>query len=159
MNFASTSFLIFLPVVLLVYHLLRTRAHKYRFLLVASWFFYMSWNPWFIWVILFTSAVDYASGLLIERAQTERSRRAWLIMSLVSNLGFLAVFKYTTFFLTNGAVCAHWLGWHVPDVTLRIILPLGISFHTFQGISYTLDVYQRKIPAVRSFVDFALFVA
>lgn len=159
MNFASRNFFLFLPVVLLVYHLLRSRAHKYRFLLVASWFFYMSWNPRFIWVILFTSIVDYAAGILIESGATPRARRGWLIVSLVSNLGFLAAFKYTSFFLTNSLALAHELGCPTPDWRVNIILPLGISFHTFQGISYTLDVYRKKIPAVRSFVDFALFVA
>jgi alginate O-acetyltransferase complex protein AlgI len=159
MNFASKEFFVFLPVVLAAYFRLRTRAHKYRFLLAASWFFYMSWNPWFIWVILFTSVVDYAAGLLIEAAPTPRRRRAWLLMSLVTNLGFLAAFKYTGFFLANSLALGRGLGWSVPDWTVHIVLPLGISFHTFQGISYTLDVYRGKIPAVRSFVDFALFVA
>src|SRR5436309_15322127 len=98
MNFASKSFFIFLPVVLLVYHLLRRREHKYRFLLAASWLFYMSWNPWFIWVILFTSVVDYCAGRLIEDATTPGRRRAWLTASVVTNLGFLAFFKYTGFF-------------------------------------------------------------
>jgi alginate O-acetyltransferase complex protein AlgI len=150
---------VFLPIVLLGYHLLRQRAHKYRFLLAASWFFYMSWNPRFIWVILFTSIVDYIAGVLIENASTPWRRRAWLMLSLVTNLGFLAVFKYTTFFLDNGLALAREMGWSVPDWHVHIILPLGISFHTFQGISYTLDVYRGKIRAVRSFVDFALFVA
>ncbi len=159
MNFASQRFFIFLPIVLVVYHLLRTRAHKYRFLLAASWFFYMSWNPWFVWVILFTSVVDYAAGRLIESSGTAARRRGWLIMSLVTNLGFLAFFKYTNFFIANSLALAHNLGWPLADVTVRVILPLGISFHTFQGISYTLDVYRGKIAAVRSFVDFALFVA
>jgi alginate O-acetyltransferase complex protein AlgI len=159
MNFASRNFFIFLPLVLLVYHLLRTRSHKYRFLLAASWFFYMSWNPWFLWVILFTSAVDYAAGILIENAATPARRRAWLLVSIVSNLGFLGFFKYTNFFVTNSLALAAELGWAVPDWTVHVILPLGISFHTFQGISYTLDVYQNKIRAVRNFVDFALFVA
>jgi alginate O-acetyltransferase complex protein AlgI len=158
-NFASKAFFIFLPVVLLGYHLLRGRARKYRLLLAASWFFYMSWNPWFLWVILFTSVVDYYAGLLIERAATPGRRRAWLMLSLVTNLGFLAVFKYTNFFLANSLALAREFGYAVPDWTVKIILPLGISFHTFQGISYTLDVYRNKIRAVRSFTDFALFVA
>ena len=159
MNFASKTFFIFLPIVLLIYHLLRSREYKYRFLLAASWLFYMSWNPWFIWVILFTSIVDYAAGILIESAPTERRRWCWLLVSLVSNLGFLASFKYTSFFLDNSLGLARHFGWSVPDWHVNIILPLGISFHTFQGISYTLDIYRRKIPAVRSLVDFALFVA
>ncbi|MBV9122438.1 MAG: MBOAT family protein [Planctomycetes bacterium] len=159
MNFATRNFLIFFAVVLLVYHGLRTRSSKYRFLLAASWFFYMSWNPWFLWVILFTSLVDYLAGRLIESASTPRRRRAWLVMSLVTNLGFLAVFKYTNFFLGNALALARECGWTVSPWTVNLILPLGISFHTFQGISYTLDVYRGKVAAVRSFVDFALFVA
>ena len=159
MNFASRSFFLFLPIVLLIYHLLRSRSHKYRFLLVASWFFYMSWNPWFIWVILFTSVVDYFAGILIERAPTPGKRRAWFLLSLVTNLGFLAAFKYTGFVVANSLSLAHSVGWPAPELTVKIILPLGISFHTFQGISYTLDVYRNKIKAVDSFVDFALFVA
>jgi alginate O-acetyltransferase complex protein AlgI len=158
-NFASKNFFIFLPIVLLVYHFLPTRQHKYRFLLAASWLFYMSWNPWLVWVIIFTSVIDYAAGLLIEAGSTTASRRAWLLLSIVTNLGFLAVFKYTNFFLANGLALSRELGWPVSDWTVRIVLPLGISFHTFQGISYTIDVYRRKIPAVRQFVDFALFVA
>lgn len=159
MNFASAAFFAFLPIVLAVYHLLPTRGHKYRFLLAASWFFYMSWNPWFIWVILFTSVVDYYAGLLIEAAPTERRRRFWLFVSIVTNLGFLAFFKYSNFFLANSIGLAHLLGWPAPQWAIKVILPLGVSFHTFQGISYTLDVYRRKMPAVRGFVDFALFVA
>jgi len=159
MSFASRAFFIFLPIVLVTYHLLPARALKYRFLLLASWVFYMAWNPWFLWVILFTSAVDFASGQLIEDASTPARRRAWLTLSIASNLAFLGFFKYTNFFVTNSLSLAHSLGWTVPDWTMKVILPLGISFHTFQGISYTLDVYHRKVSAVRGFGDFALFVA
>lgn len=159
MNFASKAFFIFFPIVLLVYHLLPSRGHKYRFLLAASWIFYMSWNPWYIGVILFTTVVDYYAGLLIEAAPTPRRRYAWLWLSLVSNLGFLAFFKYTNFCVENSLAIAQQLGYAVPEWTWKIALPLGISFHTFQGISYTIDVYRGKIKAVRSLVDFALFVA
>jgi alginate O-acetyltransferase complex protein AlgI len=158
-NFASRAFFVFLPLVLLGYHLLPGRGHRFRFLLAASWFFYLSWNPWFIWVILFTTTVDYAAGRLIETAPTPRRRRLWLMASVVSNLGFLAFFKYTNFVLTNGTAALRALGWPAPTLAVSVILPLGISFHTFQGISYTLDVYRGRVTAVRSFVDFALFVA
>jgi alginate O-acetyltransferase complex protein AlgI len=160
MNFASRSFFVFLPVVLAVYHLLlRQRGHRYAFLLLASWFFYLSWNPWFLWVLILPTIVDYSAGLLIEGAATPRRRRMWLLASIVTNLGFLASFKYTSFLLNNGLGLASWLGFTLPSWTVQIVLPLGISFHTFQGISYTLDVYQGRIRAVRSFIDFALFVA
>jgi alginate O-acetyltransferase complex protein AlgI len=158
-NFASAAFFVFLPVVLLGYHLLRGREHRYRFLLAASWLFYMSWNPWFLWVILFTTAVDYGAGRLIEAAPTPRGRRLWLLASVVSNLGYLAFFKYSNFALANGSAALRALGWPAPGLAVRVVLPLGISFHTFQGISYTLDVYRGKVRAVRSFTDFALFVA
>src|SRR5262245_30944933 len=159
MNFASPAFFVFLPVVLLVYHWLGDRKRKYQFLLVASWFFYMAWNPWFLWVILFPTIVDYYAGLWIENAPNEGKRKLWLWASLIANLGLLAAFKYTSFVVDNSVSLFHWLGWQMPDRVWKIILPLGISFHTFQGISYTLDVYRRKLPVVRSFTDFALFVA
>jgi alginate O-acetyltransferase complex protein AlgI len=158
-SFASPTFLIFLPVVLLVYHGLRRRPHKYSFLLLASWVFYLSWNPRFVWVIILVSLVDYSAGLLIESAATPRARRGWLMLSLASNLGLLGFFKYTNFLVHSGSALGRWLGLDVPDWSMNVILPLGISFHTFQGISYTLDVYRGKIRAVHSFVDFALFVA
>ncbi|HKI34378.1 MAG TPA: MBOAT family O-acyltransferase [Gemmataceae bacterium] len=164
MNLLSKHFFVFLLVlasVVLTYYALRSRAHKYRFLLGVSWLFYvvLSPSPWFLGVILFTTVVDYFSGLLIESAATPGGKRRWLLLSVASNLGFLAAFKYSNFALHNGLSVARWLGWDVPDWTLQVVLPLGISFHTFQGISYTLDVYKGKIRAVRAFVDFALFVA
>ncbi|MFN4260049.1 MAG: MBOAT family O-acyltransferase [Gemmataceae bacterium] len=163
MNFATPAFFLFLPLVLLIYHSLRGRHHQYRFLLVASWFFYMSWNPWFIWVIVVTSIIDYIAALRMDTATTLGRKKFWLWLSIVSNLGLLAFFKYTNFFLGNGLALAHYIGWPGVSASTKplwdIILPLGISFHTFQGISYTLDVYRGKIPAVRNFVDFALFVA
>jgi len=159
-NFASKAFFIFLPIVLLVYHWLPRRNSKYRFLLLASWIFYAWAVPYYFWVIIFTSVVDYAAGILIENASTPAGKRRWLLLSLVTNLGFLAAFKYTAFAVDNVLTLARALGWpDAPDWRLDILLPLGISFHTFQGISYTVDVYRGKIPAVRRFVDFALFVA
>ena len=116
--------------------------------------------PYYLWVIIFTSVVDYFAGILIQNAATPAAKRRWLALSLVTNLGFLAAFKYTTFVVTNALMLARAVGWpDAPDWKLSIVLPLGISFHTFQGISYTVDVYRGKIRAVRSFVDFALFVA
>jgi alginate O-acetyltransferase complex protein AlgI len=159
MNFTSRAFLIFLPIVLAVYHLLPTRTTKFRFLLAASWLFYMSWNPWFLWVIVATSIVDYLAGIGIEDAASPGRRRAWLIFGVVVNLGFLATFKYTDFVGQSATELLQALGWPAPDWTARMILPLGISFHTFQGIGYTLDVHRGRIQAVRSFADFALFVS
>jgi alginate O-acetyltransferase complex protein AlgI len=159
MNFASTSFLAFLVVVLLVYHGLPTRAQKYRFLLLASWFFYLSWNPLFIWVLLLPTLIDYLAGLLIADAATPGRKKLWLVLGIGANLVLLGTFKYTAFVLANIASLVGWVGWETTGWTVEILLPLGISFYTFQGISYLLDVYQGRLPVVRSFTDFALYLA
>jgi alginate O-acetyltransferase complex protein AlgI len=96
-NFASPAFFAFLPVALAGYYRLPSRALKYRFLLAASWFFYAFWNPWYLWVLLLPTAVDYGAGRLIEEAPTPGRRRLWLGASIALNLGLLAGFKYTAF--------------------------------------------------------------
>src|ERR1022692_4750730 len=159
MNFATRGFFLFLPIMLLIYHSLRQRSHKYFFLLGVSWFFYACWNPLFLWVLLAPTVVDYWSGRLIESAPTAGRRRAWLFLSVAVNLGFLGVFKYTDFVMGNSLSVFRLFGWPAPDWPFRMLLPLGISFHTFQGISYTIDVSRGRIKAVHKFVDFALFVA
>ena len=159
MIFSSKAFLIFLPIVLLLYHIQTNRTRKYAFLLAASWLFYMWWSVWYIWVIWFCTIIDYYAGRMIEATSKERDRRRWLMLSVVGNLGLLFFFKYTVFFLDNTLALARWCGFEVPTIVVKIALPLGISFHTFQGISYTVDVYRRQIPAVKSFLDYALFVA
>jgi alginate O-acetyltransferase complex protein AlgI len=158
-SFVTQAFFLFLPIVLLGYHALPTRWARYRFLLVASWVFYMWWQPWLITVILFTTLVDYTVALRIERAATQPARRAWLWLSIATNLGFLGFFKYSDALLQGGLWVARAGGWSAPDWTLHILLPLGISFHTFQGMGYTIDVYRGRIAAVRSLPDFALFIA
>jgi alginate O-acetyltransferase complex protein AlgI len=164
--FASKGFFVFLAVVLPVYHLLGRRSLKYRWLLAASWFFY-GWvsfhvSPWcvpYIGVIWALTVIDYVAGLRIEASTDDRVRKRWLTASVVSNLGLLLSFKYTEFAYDNVASLAQLLGYPAADRHWHILLPLGISFHTFQGISYTVDVYRRQIRAVHSFVDYALFVA
>ncbi|MFN4261521.1 MAG: MBOAT family O-acyltransferase [Gemmataceae bacterium] len=159
MNFASSTFLIFLLVVLLLYHLTRQRAHRYAVLLAGSWVFYMSWNPWLIVVLWFVTIVNYGTGRLIDTAGTSRQRFRWLLLGMVCNLTTLGFFKYTTFLLESTQQLGQWLGWDWPAWGARIALPLGISFFTFQGISYIIDVYQRKLAATRSFLDFAMYLA
>ncbi|MGL4422372.1 MAG: MBOAT family O-acyltransferase, partial [Gemmataceae bacterium] len=158
MILADRAFLIFLPIVLLVYHLLRGRSAKFTFLLMASWVFYGLCSPRYLWVLGLLTVVDYAVAIRIERA-TEGNRRRWLIVSIFANLGLLLAFKYTPFLYDQGQSLGTLLGYKIPQRTWEILLPLGISFHTFQGISYTVDVYRRTIPAVRNFRDYALFVA
>jgi alginate O-acetyltransferase complex protein AlgI len=157
--FASKAFFIFLPVVLAVYHLSGRRSRKYTFLLAASWLFYAWIPPHYLWVILLLSVIDYVAGLRIERSDDTRTRRFWLTASVVSNLGLLVAFKYTGVLYDNAASLAQWLGVPLADRVWHVVLPLGISYHTFQGISYTIDVYRRQIRAVHNFRDYALFVA
>lgn len=159
MIFASKAFFIFLPVVLLLYHTLGRRSHRYGVLLAASWLFYAWISPQYLWVIVLCTVIDYLAALRIEATEDDRSRRWWLCLSIAANIGLLAAFKYTTFVYDNVVSLAQLCGMPVRDRTWDILLPLGISFHTFQGISYTVDVYRRQIRAVRSFPDYALFVA
>lgn len=159
MIFAGKEFFIFLPVVLLVYHLLPWRAAKYGWLTLASWAFYAWASPGYLWVILTLTGIDWWAGRRIAASEDNRIRKRWLLLSVVSNLGLLAAFKYAGFFADNGLSLAKLCGVTVQDRTWEILLPLGISFHTFQGISYTVDVYRKQIPAVRSLLDYSLFVA
>jgi alginate O-acetyltransferase complex protein AlgI len=157
--FASKAFFVFLPLVLIGYHCLNRRTPKYAYLLGASWIYYAWCSPQYLWVLLLLTGIDYAVGLKLEAETNDRRRRQWLTLSIVANLGLLATFKYTAFAYDNALWVANWFGSDAPPRLWDILLPLGISFHTFQGISYTVDVYRRQIPAVRSFLDYALFVA
>jgi len=157
--FASKAFFVFLPTVLVLYHLLQRRSHKYGVLLAASWLFYAWISPQYLWVIVLCTLIDYVAALQIEATDDERIRKRWLLLSIAANLGLLFAFKYTAFVYDNAVSLAQLFGAPVTDRMWEILLPLGISFHTFQGISYTVDVYRRQIKAVSSFVDYALFVA
>ena len=133
MLFADRPFFVFLPLVLLGYHLLRARATKFSFLLAASWVFYAWASPGYLWVILALTVVDYWVALRIEATDDPRLRKRWLAVSVVSNLGLLAAFKYTVFAFDTGMSLAKLCGADVTDRHWDILLPLGISFHTFQG--------------------------
>ena len=109
MSFVSPAFFVFLPIVLAGYHLISSRTGKYGFLLAASWLFYASWNPLLLWVLIFPTVVDYASGLLIEEL-LRACGWMWLLASIVTNLGFLAAFKYADFFLQNSLSLSRWMG-------------------------------------------------
>ena len=159
MIFATKSFLISLPVVLLLYHGLGRRGDRYRVLLLASWLFYAVVPPHY-WPVLFAlTLIDYAAGLRIGAASDDRTRRRWLAASVVANLGLLVGFKYAPFAYENTATLAGLFGVPLSPTTLSVALPLGLSFHTFQGVSYTVDVYRRRLAPVTSFTDYALFVA
>ncbi len=158
MNFNSLAFLIYLPVTLGIFWLL---PHKYRkyWLLAASYFFYMYWNPMFIFLLLFSTAVDYFCSIGMGRFRDRpRMRKALLLCSICMNLGLLFFFKYFDFFAgtVNDLAAMAGLSYRVPQ--LGLILPVGISFYTFQTMSYTIDVYRGDFPPEKDPITFALYV-
>ncbi len=145
---------------LLVYGLYLILMPRFRtvLLLGASYLFYAAWDVRFLSLIILSTIVDYGCGRWLERAGNARVRRLALALSLLVNLGILGFFKYCNFFLENLEGMFALVGWSVPGY-LAIVLPVGISFYTFQTLSYTIDCYRREIPACRNLLDFALFVA
>lgn len=161
MLFNSFSFLIFLPIVLVGYFLLPHRWAN-RFLLAASCFFYASWDWRFLFPLLASTSIDYWCAQRMERlihdGQPVSARKPYLVFSLVTNLALLGFFKYFNFFAGSFADLLNLLGIPSNPGVLNIILPVGISFYTFQALSYTIDVYRGQIHATRSFADFLLAV-
>lgn len=158
MVFNSLHFLWFFVVVYAVYRLLPHRPQNWL-LLVASYYFYAAWDWRFLGLLIGSTIVDYTCALLLARTESRRRRRVLLCVSLGFNLTLLGFFKYFNFFADNlhGVFAA--LGWRLDFVTLRVLLPIGISFYTFVTMSYVIDVYRREIAATRNLVDFAVFVA
>src|SRR4051794_39053240 len=154
MLFNTYQFFVFLAIVLALFYAAPRGARKY-ILLAASYYFYASWNAKFIALLLTLTVIDYVSGLWIERVAPGPRRKAVLIFSLAANLGFLGFFKYYNFLGHNLAIA---LGRPANAFFLDIVLPLGISFHTFQSMSYVVDVYRGQQRAVRNPVDYALFI-
>src|SRR5947209_4848881 len=162
MLFNSFGFLVlFLPIVLLVYYPLPHKAQN-RFLLAASCFFYACWDWRFLFPLLFSTSIDYfcASRMqdLHETGESQSSRKKYLILSVVTNLSLLGFFKYFNFFSVSLQQLLGHVGLHVSPWTLRVILPIGISFYTFQALSYTIDVYRGHMHPTRNFFDFLLAV-
>jgi alginate O-acetyltransferase complex protein AlgI len=158
--FNTKVFVAFMAVVLLVYYRLGKEG-KLWFLLAMSYVFYGFWNPILCGLILMSTVVDYIAAIRIDRAQTQRGRKAWLGVSLAANLGALGFFKYYNFFLDSFVFSFASIGldlslerWH-----LQLILPVGISFYTFQTMSYTIEVYRGNFKSDPNLRDFALFVA
>ncbi|RCT54274.1 MBOAT family protein [Winogradskyella sp. KYW1333] len=160
MLFNSIEYLIFLPIVFIVYWLLKSN-YKYQniLLLISSYVFYGWWDYRFLSLIIFSSFIDYFVGKKIEKANGKENKKRWLLVSLCSNLGLLAIFKYYNFFADSFASTMSTLGWEVNDLTLNIILPVGISFYTFQTLSYSIDIYREKIKSCKDIIAFFTFVS
>ncbi len=157
MAFDSWVYLLFLPAVLAGYFLLRHRAQNV-WLLAASYLFYGWWDWRFLGLLLVSSFLDWFCSLRIEASPDPRVRRRWLAVAVVGSLGILGAFKYLDFFAGSAARLLGMLGFEADWTTLGIVLPVGISFYTFQSMSYTIDVYRRHLPACRSPIDYALYV-
>ena len=158
MLFHSFAFFLFFCVTFGVYWTLRAHEYRMAWLVAASIFFYAAWNPWFVLLIAFTAGVDYLFALNIEHAPTQARRRSLLIASLVISLSLLAFFKYANFLLNTSTGLLALFGVHVLPPVLHVVLPLGISFYTFETISYVVDVYRRRLPAERNPLHYALFI-
>ncbi|WP_291117190.1 MBOAT family O-acyltransferase [Flavobacterium sp. UBA6135] len=159
MLFNSLSFIVFLVLVLALYYSpIFNWTSKKRMLLLASYVFYGLWNPPLVLLLWISTMVDWTAGQKLAVEENERKRKGWLILSMVVNLGFLAFFKYRDFLLDNFTSVVNTYGYGYQAQPMDIILPMGISFYTFQTMSYTIDMYKRKIEPARTFLDFALYV-
>lgn len=161
MLFNSFSFAVFLPVVFILYWFVTQKNLKAQniLLLVASYFFYACWDWRFLFLLMFSTLLDYFTGIIMCRSTSTTVRKTWFWLSIVINLGFLGVFKYFNFFVTSFADALMGLGLEANPPLLEVILPVGISFYTFHGLSYVIDIYKGRITAERNFVDYAVFVS
>ncbi|MGN6617590.1 MAG: MBOAT family O-acyltransferase [Ilyomonas sp.] len=161
MLFNSLSFLVFLPIVFCLYWFVANRNLKYQnlLLLVSSYYFYACWNWKFLFLLIFSTFLDYFSGLQIAKAETKGLRKLWLWISIAINLGFLGFFKYYNFFAESFAEAISHIGFEVSPWTLSVILPVGISFYTFHGLSYVIDIHYKKIKPEINFINYSVFVS
>ncbi len=161
MIFNSLDFAIFLPIVFLLYWFVFNKNLKAQnaLIVVASYVFYGWWDWRFLFLILFSTAVDYTVCILLEKENSLIKRKLLLWISILVNLGFLGFFKYYNFFLDNFIASFSLFGMEIKSTSLNIILPVGISFYTFQTLSYSIDVYRKKMHATKDFVAFSAFVS
>ncbi|TRX13489.1 MBOAT family O-acyltransferase [Flavobacterium gawalongense] len=161
MFFNSLSFAVFLPIVFLLYWFVFNKAKSAQnaILIVASYYFYSCWDWRFLFLLVFSTFLDYYTGIRIEKAKTETARKFWFWLSIIMNLGFLGIFKYYNFFAASFSELLNGFGLQTSPLLLDVILPVGISFYTFHGLSYVIDIYLKRIKAEYNFVDYSLFVS
>ena len=161
MVFQSFHFLLFFVVALIAVRVVfrNSFGSSKTFLLVASYYFYMCWDWRFASLILAITAINFVAGPRIHAASDAATKKLWLAISLAASLGLLAYFKYANFFVDSFAGLLAAIGIQADIGLLHVVLPVGISFYTFQSISYVLDIYRGRVDPVASFRDFALFVA
>jgi alginate O-acetyltransferase complex protein AlgI len=161
MLFNSIQFLVFLPIVFVLYWWVDKKSLQLQnfLLLLASYFFYACWDWRFLFLLLFSTALDYFTGIKMAEAKNQDNKTAWFWLSIIVNLGFLGVFKYYNFFVDSFAEALMGFGIQANFWTLQVILPVGISFYTFHGLSYVIDIYKERIQPERNIVTYSLFVS
>ena len=160
MLFNSIDFLFFLPIVFCIYWLLSNHLHwQNLFLVIGSYIFYGWWDYRFLLLIALTSLCSYLCGIFIKNSNIKSKRKIFCGFNIIFNLAILAIFKYYNFFIDNINGLFNAFGYKLDWVTLNIILPVGISFYTFQALSYTIDVYQNKIKATNNIIQFFAFIS
>ncbi|TAF09693.1 MAG: MBOAT family O-acyltransferase [Flavobacterium sp.] len=160
MLFNSYGFAVFLPIVFLLYWFIAKKSIvKQNFLLIiASYFFYACWDYRFLFLLIFSTILDYFTAIKMSQSSSKVNKKLWFWISIIINLGFLGVFKYYNFFAESFINFISFFGFEASYFTLNIILPVGISFYTFHGLSYVIDIYYNRIKPERNFVDYSLFV-
>jgi alginate O-acetyltransferase complex protein AlgI len=161
MFFNSINFVIFLSIVFVLYWFVVNRNLKSQniLLLISSYFFYASWDWRFLFLLFFSTLLDFFAGIKISETKNQRSKKFWFWLSISANLGFLFFFKYYNFFIASFAEAISNFGLSVSPQTLQIILPFGISFYTFHGLSYVFDIYRDRIKVERNFINYSVFVS
>lgn len=159
MLFNSIDFAVFLPLVFCLYWVIGNIKTQNLFIVIASYIFYGWWDARFLWLLLLSSLIDFVLAIQLNRVHGKRQRKILLLLSIISNLGILAFFKYYNFFLDNFIEAFRFFGNPIALNRLDIILPVGISFYTFQTMSYTIDVYRNKMAATKDFIAFAGYVS
>lgn len=161
MLFNSIEFVLFLQIVFLLYWFVTSKNLRLQniLLLMASYFFYACWDWRFLFLLMFSTLLDYFTGLKMQNTENQKGRHFWFWLSITINLGFLGIFKYYNFFAESFAAAISNIGLQVNPWTLKVILPVGISFYTFHGLSYVIDIYKGRIKAEKNFIDYAVFVS
>ena len=160
MLFNSTSYLLFFTLFFIFYwYIFREKKKKNFLILISSYLFYSFWDWRFLFLLLFSTLLDFYTGHKIFKSKSVSDKKKWLIISMVINLGLLGVFKYYNFFVESFSDLLKTIGFTINPRTLNIVLPVGISFYTFHGISYILDIYKNKITPEKEFSNYAVFVS
>lgn len=161
MLFNSIEFAIFLPIVFILYWFVFKKHLRWQnVLIVASSFVFYGWWDWrFLFLMIFSASIDFFAGIKIEKSDSQKRRKFFLLLSIFTNLGILGVFKYFNFFIDNFTRTFSFLGYQINPVSLNVILPVGISFYTFQALSYTIDVYRKQLPAVKDPVSYFAYIS